>query len=387
MQRLFLNSKGKLMARRMILTLGVTLVLLTALGFVKFRQVQSAIAAGSSFQPPPAAVTSIVAHQEQWSGTLNMIGTVEAVHGVTVSADLAGIVDRIAFVSGQSVREGAVLVELDTRQEHAQLASLEAQRDLAKVNFARTQELVKEGVISRVEYDQATAQQKSTEANVAEIRATIERKTIRAPFSGILGIRKVNLGQYMSSGGAIAPLQSLNPIYVNFGVPQQTAGQIRIGRTLHVTTEDLTGQAFAGRVTAIDSVVDQATRNIQVQATLSNPEGKLRPGMFVQVEVVLGVPQPVIALPTSAISYAPYGDSVYVITDLKDPQGRTYRGVHQQFVKVGASRGDQVAVISGVKPGDEVVTSGVFKLRNGAAVQVNNKVQPGNNPAPKPEDS
>jgi len=375
------------MARRMVLTLGVTLLLLTALGFVKFKQVQSAIAAGSSFQPPPAAVTSIVAHQEQWSGTLNMIGTVEAVHGVTVSADLAGIVERIAFESGQSVREGAVLVELDTRQEHAQLASLEAQRDLAKVNYGRTQELVKEGVISRVEYDQATAQQKSTEANVAEIRATIERKTIRAPFSGILGIRKVNLGQYLSGGGAIVPLQSLNPIYVNFGVPQQTAGQIRVGRALHVTTEDLTGQAFAGRVTAIDSVVDQTTRNVQVQATLSNPEGKLRPGMFVQVEVVLGSPQPVIALPTSAISYAPYGDSVYVITDLKDPKGQTYRGVHQQFVKVGGSRGDQVAVISGVKPGDEVVTSGVFKLRNGAAVQVNNKVQPGNNPAPKPEDS
>ncbi len=375
------------MARRMILTLGVMLVVLMALGFVKFKQVQSAIAAGSAFQPPPEAVTSIVAKQEQWPGTMNIIGTVEAVHGVTVSADLAGIVDRIAFESGQAVREGAVLVELDTRQEHAQLASLEAQRDLAKVNFGRMQELVKEGVISRMEYDQATAQQKATEANVAEIRATIERKTIRAPFSGILGIRKVNLGQYLSGGGAIVPLQSLNPIYVNFGVPQQIAGQIRVGRTLRVTTEDLAGQAFAGRVTAIDSVVDETTRNIQVQATLSNPEGKLRPGMFVQVEVVLGAPQPVIALPTSAISYAPYGDSVYVITDLKDPKGRTYRGVRQQFVKVGGSRGDQVAVISGVKPGDEVVSSGVFKLRNGAAVQVNNKVQPGNSPAPKPEDS
>src|SRR6266436_7828841 len=282
MQRLFLNSKGKLMARRMILTLGVTLLLLTALGFVKFRQVQSAIAAGSSFQPPPAAVTSIVAHQEQWSGTLNMIGTVEAVHGVTVSADLAGIVDKISFESGQAVRQGDILAELDTRQEHAQLASLEAQRELAQVNYGRTTELVKAGVISRVEYDQATAQQKATAANVAEIRATIERKTIRAPFSGILGIRKVNLGQNMAGGGAIAPLQSLTPIYVNFGVPQQTAGQIRVGRTLHVTTEDLSGQAFAGRVTAIDSVVDQTTRNIQVQATLANPEGKLRPGMFVQ---------------------------------------------------------------------------------------------------------
>jgi membrane fusion protein (multidrug efflux system) len=371
----------------MILTLGVMLVLVTALGFVKFKQVQSAIAAGSSFQPPPEAVTSLVARQEQWPGTMNVIGTAEAVHGVTVSADLAGIVDRIAFESGQSVREGAVLVELDTRQEHAQLASLEAQRDLAKVNFDRMEGLVKAGVISRMDYDQATAQQKATAANVAEIRATIERKTIRAPFSGILGIRKVNLGQYMAAGGAIVPLQSLNPIYVNFGVPQQAAGQVRVGQTLRVTTEDVAGHVFTGRVTAIDSVVDQTTRNVQVQATLANPDGKLRPGMFIQVELAFGAPQPVITLPTSAISYAPYGDSVYVITDLKDPKGRTYRGVRQTFVKVGGSRGDQVAVISGVKPGDEVVTSGVFKLRNGAAVQVNNKVQPGNNPAPKPEDS
>jgi membrane fusion protein (multidrug efflux system) len=375
------------MARRLILTLGVVLVLLTALGFVKFKQVQSAIAAGSSFQPPPEAVTSIVAKQEQWSGTLNMIGTVEAVHGVTVSADLAGIVGRINFESGQSVREGAVLVELDTRQEHAQLASLEAQRDLAHVNFGRMDGLVKAGVISRMDYDQATAQQKATEANVAEIKATIERKTIRAPFSGILGIRKVNLGQYLAGGGAIVPLQSLNPIYVNFGVPQQAATQVRVGHTVRVNTEDVAGHVFTGRVTAIDSVVDETTRNVQIQATLSNPEGKLRPGMFIQVELATAAPRPVITLPTSAISYAPYGDSVYVITDLKDPKGQTYRGVRQTFVKVGGSRGDQVAVISGVKPGDEVVSSGVFKLRNGAAVQVNNRVQPGNNPAPKPEDS
>ncbi|MBI3475867.1 MAG: efflux RND transporter periplasmic adaptor subunit [Acidobacteria bacterium] len=375
------------MARRMILTVAVMLVLITALGFVKFKQVQTAIAAGSSFQPPPTAVTSLVASQEQWAGSLSMIGTVEAVHGVTVSADLPGIVDKITFESGQAVHQGDVLVELDTRQEHAQLASLEAQRELAKVNYDRMDGLVKAGVISRMEYDQATAQQKSTIANVAEIRATIARKTIRAPFSGVLGIRKVNLGQYLAGGGAIVPLQSLNPIYVNFGVPQQSASQIRAGRTLRVTTEDIAGQAFLGRVTAVDSVVDETTRNIQVQATLSNPDGKLKPGMFVQIEVALGAPQPVIALPTSAISYAPYGDSVYVITDLKDPKGQTYRGVRQQFVKVGASRGDQVAVISGIKAGDEVVTSGVFKLRNGAAVLVNNKVQPGNNPAPKPEDS
>jgi membrane fusion protein, multidrug efflux system len=374
------------MAKRMLVMLGLTAVLLTGLGFLKFKQVQSAVQA-AAYQPPPEAVTSIVVKREQWPATTAVIGTMEAVHGVMVSADLPGTVDRINFDSGKAVREGDVLVELDTRQERAQLASLEAQRDLAKVNFARMDQLVKDGVISRMEYDQATASQRQTEANVGEIRATIQRKTIRAPFSGVLGIRKVNLGQYLSAGSAIVQLQALNPIYVNFGLPQQALGQVRVGRNLRVTSEDLVGKVFTGRVTALDSVVDQATRNVQVQATLANPEGKLHPGMFVQVEVVQGESRPVITLPASAISYAPYGDSVFVITDLKDPKGQTYRGVRQQFVKLEGSRGDQVAVVSGLNPGDEVVTSGVFKLRNGAAVQVNNKVQPGNNPAPKPEDS
>jgi membrane fusion protein (multidrug efflux system) len=247
--------------------------------------------------------------------------------------------------------------------------------------------LANEGVISRADYDRATAEQRQTEANVAEVRATIERKTIRAPFSGILGIRKVNLGQYLAGGGPVVALQSLNPIYVDFGVPQQVAGQVQVGRTLRVTAEQLPGQVFTGRVTAIDSIIDEGTRNFQVQATLSNPQGKLRPGMFVQVDLALGTGRPAITLPASAISYAPYGDSVFIVTDLKDQKGQAYRGVRQQFVKVQGSRGDQVAVISGVNPGDEVVTSGVFKLRNGAAVQVNNKIKPGNSPAPKPEDS
>jgi membrane fusion protein, multidrug efflux system len=374
------------MAKRLILVLGVMAVVIMALGFAKFRQIESAVHAGA-FQPPPEAVTSIVTKREQWPANMTAIGTIEAVHGVMVSADLPGTVARINFDSGKAVREGEILVELDTRQERAQLNSLEAQRDLAKVNFGRMQELVNAGVISRMDYDQATAQQKATEANVAEIRATIERKTIRAPFSGILGIRKVNLGQYLPAGSPVVSNQSLNPIYVNVGVPQQTAAQVHVGRKLRVTTEDVAGKVFAGSVTALDSEVDQTTRNIQVQATLSNPEGKLRPGMFVQVEMPLGASRAVIALPASAINYAPYGDSVFVITDLKDPKGKTYRGVRQQFVKVEGARGDQVAVISGLNPGEEVVTSGVFKLRNGAAVQVNNRVQPGNSPAPKPEDS
>ena len=375
------------MAKRMIFMLGLMVVLLGSLGFVKFKQVQSAVQAAGGFQPPPEAVTTVIAQRQDWPSSMSMIGTLEAVQGVVVSADLPGTVARIAFVSGQSVHEGDVLVELDTRQERAQLAALEAQRELAGVNFGRTQQLVNEGVISRAEFDRATADQKQTEANVAEIRATIQRKTIRAPFSGVLGIRKVNLGQYLSGGSAIVSVESLNPIYANFGVPQQASGQVQIRRSLRVTAENLPGQVFNGQVTAIDSVVDEATRNVQVQATLANTGGKLRPGMFVQVELGLGANRPVITLPATAINYAPYGDTVYVVTDLKDPNGKPYRGVRQQFVKIEGSRGDQVGVVSGVNPGDEVVSSGVFKLRNGAAVQVNNKVQPGNNPAPKPQDS
>jgi len=379
------TSRGN-MAKRMFLVLGVMAILLTALGFLKFKQIETAVHA-SAFQPPPEAVTTIVVQREQWPATMSAIGSMEAVHGVTVSADLPGTVAKIDFDSGKAVQVGDVLIELDTRQERAQLAALEAQRDLARVNFERSQKLAAQGVISRVDFDQATAQQKSTEANVAEIRATIERKTIRAPFTGILGIRKVNLGQYLSAGSAIVSLQSLNPIYVNVGVPQQAAGQVPVGRKLRITTENVAGKVFTGAVTAIDSIIDEGTRNVQIQATLSNPRGELRPGMFVQVELPLGASRPVISLPASAISYAPYGDSVYVVTDLKDPKGTTYRGVRQQFVKVEGSRGDQVGIVSGLNPGDEVVSSGVFKLRNGAAVQVNNKVQPENNPAPKPEDS
>ena len=375
------------MARRMIVMLTVTGLLLTGLGFVKFQQIQTAIAQGAAFQPPPEAVTTIVTHEEQWPATLNAIGTMAAVQGVTVSADLAGTVDRILFDSGQAIREGAVLAVLDTRQEKAQLAAIEAQRELARLTFERMEGLLNERVISRAEFDRATADFRQSEAQSAEIRAVIERKTIRAPFSGVLGIRQVNLGQYLAGGDALVTLQSINPIYVNFGVPQQTVGQIPVGRAVRVTTSDVATAEWNGRVTAIDSLVDEATRNIQVQATLANPNGRLRPGMFVQTEVMLGASQPVLALPASAISYAPYGDSVFVVAELKGEDGKAYRGVRQQFVKLGPARGDQVAVLGGLKPGDEVVTSGVFKLRNGAAVQINNAVRPANSLAPKPENS
>src|SRR5262245_38686348 len=226
------------MAKRMIGMLTVTALLVAALGFVKFKQIQTAIAEAAAFQPPPEAVTTIVAQQEEWPATLGAIGTVAAVQGVTVSADLAGTVERIAFESGQSVRQGDVLALLDTRQERAQLAAAEAQRDLARVNFDRMQGLLHEHVISRAEFDRATAEQRETDARVGEIRAAIDRKTIRAPFSGILGLRHVNLGQYLSGGDALVTLQSLNPIYVNFGVPQQAASQVRAGRTVRITAND-----------------------------------------------------------------------------------------------------------------------------------------------------
>lgn len=375
------------MAKRMVITLVVVIAILGGLGFAKYKQVEAAIAMGAGFQPPPTAVTTVIAHRETWPSTLSVIGTAAAIQGVTVSADLPGTVDKIHFESGQWVHEGDVLVELDTRQERAQVANLEAQRDLAKVNYDRAQELVKAGVISRSDYDNATAQQKATEAQVADVRAAIARKTIHAPFSGVLGIRQISLGQYLASGQAIVSLQSLSPIYVNFGVPQQDTPKVIPGHVLRVTNTELPGIAFTGRITAIDSVINEQTRNIQVQAIVTNKENKLRPGMFVQVELPMGQSRGVVPLPASAINYAPYGDSVFVVSEMKDAKGNTYRGVRQQVVKIDGSRGDQVAIVSGLNPGDEVVSSGAFRLRNGAPVQVNNVVKPENSANPKPEDS
>ncbi len=375
------------MAKRMILMLTMTGLVIAALGFFKVRQFQAAAGQAASFQPPPEAVTTIVAPKETWPTTQTAIGTVAAVQGVTVSADLPGTVERIAFESGEAVRQGQILVQLDTRQERAQLAAVEAQRELAGLNFDRMRGLLDERVISRAEYDRAMAEQKQTDAQAGEIRAAIERKTIRAPFSGILGIRQVNLGQYLAAGDPVVLLQSLDPIYVNFGVPQQDAGQLRLGRDVRITANDVAGFEVEGRITAVDAVVNEATRNVQVQATLPNPGGRLRPGMFVQAELSVGTSRSVVALPATAVSYAPFGDSVFVVADLKGPNGEAYRGVRQQFVKLGGSRGDQVAIVSGVNAGEEVVTSGVFKLRNGAAVVVNNKVQPANSAKPRPEDS
>jgi membrane fusion protein, multidrug efflux system len=374
------------MKKRMILMLAAAGIFIATIAAVKTRQIQAGIKQHASFQPPPEAVTTVVARHEQWPASWNAIGSVAAVHGVTVAADLPGIVEKIEFESGQSVAAGAVLVRLDSRQEQAQLAAAEAGRGLSDLNLKRAKDLVEQGIQAQADLDRLAAEQKQAVAKAGEIRATIERKTIRAPFAGVLGIRQVNLGQYLEGGAPIVPLQSIRPVYVNFSVPQQVA-QLKAGFPIRVTAEGEPRVEAEGRVTAVDSVINEQTRNVQVQATFVNANGKLRPGMFVKANIGLGAGESAVTVPTSAIKYAPYGDAVFIVEQVTGPKGEHYLGVRQQFVKLGSSRGDQVAVVSGLKDGEQVVTSGVFKLRNGAAVKVNNQVQPGNNPAPKPEDS
>jgi membrane fusion protein, multidrug efflux system len=259
------------MAKRMVLMLAVVALVVAGLGFVKVRQFQAMAEMYAAMQPPPDAVSTMVTAREDWAEALTAIGTVAAVQGVVVSADLPGVVGRVAFESGRGVRKGDVLVELDTRQEQAQLAAAEAQVQLTQLTFQRMQGLVEQDAVSRAEYDAAAAAYKQAEARLQEIHATIARKTIRAPFNGVLGIRQVNLGQYLNGGDPVVSLQALNPIYVNFTVPQQDAALVRPGREVRVAIGDATGTSLTGRVSAIDSVVDQATRNVQVQATFSNP--------------------------------------------------------------------------------------------------------------------
>ena len=375
------------MKKRMFLMLVVVIVFIAAIGGFKFFQIKAAMS--QSYSPPPEAVTTVVAKGDTWTGSLNAIGSAAAVNGVVVSADLPGVVSLIAIDSGRSVQKGDVLVRLDTRQEEAQLTAAEAQRELTRLALKRGRSLTASGVVPEATLDQAQAEFKSADAKVGEIRATIERKTIRAPFSGVLGIRQVNLGQYLASGAPIVSLEAIRPIYVNFSVPQQELGHFPTGSPIEVTSDALVTPE-AGRISAFESAIDESTRNVRVQAIFDNRAGKLRPGMYVEAKLSRGSSLPVVLVPASAISYAPFGDSVFIVEqvkDPKDPNGKSYLGVRQQFVKLGGSRGDQVAVLTGLKAGEEVVTSGVFKLRPSAAVIVNNAVQPGNSSTPKPPNS
>jgi membrane fusion protein, multidrug efflux system len=374
------------MAKRMLIMLAIVIPLVAVIAGLKYFQIREAMAAGSSFQPPAEAVTTVVAALEPWESSLGAIGTVVAVNGVTVSADLPGVVRQIGFESGREVRQGEVLVRLDASQERAQLAAAEAGLELARLDLERKRNLIGKDAIPQALYDQVAAEYAQAQARVGEIRAAIDRKTIRAPFSGALGIRQVNLGQYLAPGAPIVSLQAIQPVYVEFTAPQQEAGRLQQGAPVRATAEGF-DSAEEGKIAALESRVDETTRNVRAQALFANESRRLRPGMYVQVRVDQGIRTRAITLPASAISYAPFGDSVFIVEEVKGPDGKGYTGVRQQFVKLGGSRGDQVAAISGVKPGEQVVSAGAFKLRPGAAVVVNNEVQPANSPAPQPEDN
>lgn len=364
------------MKKRMVIMLALVVLFIAGIGGVKAAQIHGAIAASAKFAPPPTAVTTVIVKQERWQPALDAVGSLKAVNGVTVSTDLPGIVSHIAFQSGQPVKQGDPLVKLDTQQEAARLHAADARRDLAKANLERHRDLVKEGAVSQSAYDAAESEFRQAGAAVDEARVMIARKTITAPFDGVLGIRQADLGQYLDVGAPIVALQSVDPIFVEFALPQQELAQITAGKTLRLQADGIM-ERFEGEITAIDSRVDEKTRNIMFQGTVSNPNHTLRPGMFVNVEVLLPETE-TLSIPASSINYAPYGDSVFVVTQNQ---------VQEQFVKLGPSRGDQVSVLSGVKEGDEVVSSGVFKLRSGIPVQVNNSVQPGNDASPTPPNS
>ena len=353
------------------------------------------LADSGAFLPPPSAVTTYVVHEAHWQPTLRAIGSLEAVQGVTVAADLPGIVKDILFESGKAVRKGDLLVRLVTDQEQATLESAEANRDLAVYSLKRQKDLREKNTNSQSDLDTADANERQAEAAVANAKAAIERKTIRAGFDGVLGIRKVNVGQYLNSGDPIVALQSMDPIYVDFTLPQQNLKDFGVGSEVRVRTDATGDQEFTGKVTAVNSMVDEATRNFQAQATIANHDGKLRPGMFANVDVLEAGNGNVLPVPSSAINYAPYGNSVFVLVhDMKPdkddplhPDGKPYLGVEQHFVTTGQTKGDLVAVLKGLKEGDEIVSSGVFKVQNKGAVQVNNTVKPEAEGNPHPEES
>ncbi|MEO6053168.1 MAG: efflux RND transporter periplasmic adaptor subunit [Chthoniobacterales bacterium] len=366
------------------LSIAVTIAVIVAL--VGFKALQIWGLMHQKFEMPPEAVTSMTVKEEEWKPVVKAVGSLQAVNGVIVSADLPGIVSQITFESGAHVKKADLLVQIDTQQEQSQLASAQAKLKLTELNMQRSNDLYNKRVSSKSDYDAVVAEYQQALAHVHEMEAMIARKTIRAPFDGVLGIRGVNVGEYLESGKKVVPLQSLDPIYVNFAVPQQFLDSLKIGEPVDVIVKGIGKENFKGTLNAINSLVDESTRNIQVQGTISNANGKLRPGMFVDIDLPMPASQTIV-VPSSAISYAPYGNSVFVIEDSKAVDGKVSKIVKQIFVKIGQTRGDQIAILSGLKAGQEVVTSGVFKLRNDAKVLVNNKIKVPNDPNPKPEDT
>ena len=372
------------MIKKFLFAVGGFIVVFLTLGAVKSAQIKKM--ASAPHVMPPTAVSTSKAEAVEWHGSLHAIGTLAPVDGVTVSADADGTIMKIAVENGATVKAGDLLVELDTTVEVAQLAAAEARAELARANLERNKDLLESKANSKSEFDAAAASAKQAGAEVAALKALIAKKQIRAPFSGRVGIRLVNLGQYVARGAPLLPLQKADPIYVNFYVPQRNIPALAIGEKVSVTI-DAFEKPFQATLTAINSEVDQATRNVSVQATLPNPEGHLRSGMFAQVDVQMPRADSLVVVPATAISYASYGNSVFIVEKIKGEDGREFLGVRQQFVKLGGKRGDLVAITEGVKAGEEVVTAGVFKLRNSMPVQINNEVKPAANPAPKPRNA
>ncbi len=359
---------------------GLVLVLGTIVGLKKKE-----MAPGPAFQMPPESVTTASAAAQDWDRTINAVGSLRADQGVTVASEGQGTVKRIGFESGALVKAGDILIELDADVERAQLAAIEARSELARINITRARDLWERNAMSKSDFDNAEAAFKQVVADVNSIKAILEKKTMRAPFAGRVGIRLVNLGQFLDRGNPIVTLQALDPIHVDFSLPQQRVADLKVGYAAHVTLDARPGVAFEGLVTAISPEIDPTTRTLRVEATLANAAEQLSPGMFVNVRVVSPEKTHVIAIPSTAIYYQPYGDTVFVAKEVKDEaSGQITKRAEQRFVKLGETQGDFVNVLSGVQAGEEVVTSGVFKLNKGTLLIIDNSLAPKADLNPKP---
>jgi membrane fusion protein (multidrug efflux system) len=366
------------------LTIIGLLVIVGALAGTKIMQFTAMAAAGAAYAPPPETVTATAVTEAVWESSLSVTGSLAAVQGVTVSTELASKVVEITFESGAKVKAGDLLIRQDTSTEEAQLGQLEASLALAKINLERNRELLAQKTVSQSEYDSSEAVFRQATAAASNIRALMAKKSIRAPFSGRLGLRLVNLGQSLREGEAIVTLQTLDPIYVNFSLPQQRLPLLAVGGKIRITSDAVTVGPVEGRITAIAPEVDSATRNVRVQATITNASEQFRPGMFAQVSVLLPATGANLVIPATAVLYAPYGDSVFVVDEKKNEKsGAMEKILRQQFVRLGSAKGDYVVVTTGLKAGETVVTTGAFKLRPGMAVTIDNTLAPKTELAPK----
>jgi len=364
------------------------IMLVGVLAAVKAMQFGAMIEAGESMVMPPSVVSSTVVEAQEWELTLSAVGSLEAVQGVTVTADTPGRVTEILFSGGAEVKAGDILIRQDASSELAQLRAAQASAALAKANLDRTTELLRKNVASKSEFDAVDARYKEAVAQADNIRTSIDKKTVKAPFDGRLGIRLINIGKDLGSGDPIVSLQAVDPIYVNFSLPQQDLPKLKLGLNVRLTSDAVLNKTFTGAVTAINPEIDPTTRSVKVQATFDNQDHTLLPGMFASVNVVLPTIESVLVVPVTAVAYATYGDSVFVISEEKNDDSTVSGLIAQQhFVRLGRSRGDFVAIEAGVKAGEQVVSAGVFKLRNGAPVTINNDAQPDFSLDPQPEDT